>query len=142
MGVVIRNENGLIMGAMSRKLPIPLRATEVEANALEEGIQLVWDLGFRDIDLESDALVVVGAVVGYDPGLCSIQKVVEGTKLWLKAFRSWSCAHVRRQSNMAAHLMANVIVKQIQLDVNVVDSCPNLDKRDRVERPPIGTRAS
>ena len=131
MGVVIRNEDGLIMGAMSKKLPIPLRATKVEAKALEEGIQLAWDLGFRDIDLESDALVVVGAVIGYDPGPCSIQKVVEGAKLWLKAFRSWSCAHVRRQSNMAAHLMAreafnvndsvvwiedtpNVIAKQIQ----------------------------
>ena len=94
VGVVIRNEDGLIIGAMSKKLPIPLRATKVEAKALEEGIQLAWDLGFRDIDLESDALVVVGAVVGYDPGPCLIQKVVEGAKLWLRAFRSWSCAHV------------------------------------------------
>ena len=127
------------MRAMSKKLPFLLRATEVEAKALEEGIQLAWDLGFRDIELESDALVVVGAVVGYDPGPCLIQKVVEGAKLWLRAFRSWSCAHVCRQSNMVAHLMAreafnvndfvvqvedtpNVIAKQIQLDANVVDS--------------------
>ena len=89
--------------------------------------------------MESDALVVVGAVVGYDPGPCLIQKVVEGAKLWLRAFRSWSCAHVCRQSNMVAHLMAkeafnvndsvvwvedtpNVIANKIHLDVNAVDS--------------------
>ena len=139
VGVVIRNENGLIMGAMSKKLPLPLRATEVEVKAVEEGIKLAWDLGLTDIDLESDAQVVVGAVVGNDSSPCSIQKVVKGEKLWLKGFRSWSCAHVRRHNNMAAHILVreafnvtgcvvwvedtpNVIANQIHLDVNAVDS--------------------
>ncbi|XP_030956327.1 uncharacterized protein LOC115978629 [Quercus lobata] len=129
------------LGAMSKKVHFPLGAMEVEAMAMEEGIQLARDLGLKDIDMESNAQMVVLAVGGTDPGPCSIQKIVEGAKQGLSAFSSWSCSHVRRQSNMAAHLMAkeasnvqecliwvedtpSVIVSQIHMDVIALDSCP------------------
>lgn len=84
------------MGAMSKKSPLPLGAMEVEAKAMEEGIQLARDLGLTDIDLKSDAQTMLLAFAGPDPGSSSILKVVEGAKLWLNAFSSWSVSHVRR----------------------------------------------
>ena len=94
------------MGAISKKISLPLGALEVEAKAMEEGILLARDLGLMDIILESDAQTVVMVFAGSDPGPSSIQKVVEGAKLWLGSFNSWNANHVHRQTNMTAHLLA------------------------------------
>ena len=84
--MVIRNEVGQIIGTLSRNLPLPLGALEVEAKAIEKGINLARDLGLWEVEIESDALVVVKAITDAASRPSSILKVVEGIILGLGSF--------------------------------------------------------
>lgn len=64
IGVVIRNERGEIMGALSKKVPLPLEALAVEAKVAEEGIILARDLGLRNVVVVGDSLTVMNALSG------------------------------------------------------------------------------
>ena len=104
--VVIRNERGEIMGALSKKFGLPLGGLEAEAKAVEEGVALAWDLGLKEIIIESDALLVTNSLENQNVMPSSIRKVVEGILEELRMFNAWDVNHTRRSGNSAAHIMA------------------------------------
>ena len=106
IGVVIRNDQGQIMGAMSKKRNLPLGAVEVETKVFEEGLLLAGDLGLKQIILEGDAQIVTNALLGKCLPPTSIQIIITGASRWRQTVQEWKASYVRRTGNWAAHVMA------------------------------------
>ena len=80
MGIIIRNERGELLGAMSKKLEFPLGTLEVEAKAFEEGLQFAGDLGLMQVVLEGDAKVVTDALRRCCSLPISIKMIIDSIK--------------------------------------------------------------
>ena len=73
---------------------------------MEEGIIFARDLDLGEAIVEGDASIVMSAISKSNHTPSSIQKIVEGARTWLKAFKVWKTNHVCRHGNITAHLLA------------------------------------
>lgn len=56
MGMVLRDWEGNVLAAMSKRISAPLATLEAEAKSMEIAIHFAWEMGFREIICETDSL--------------------------------------------------------------------------------------
>ena len=64
VGVVIRDHVGKVITALSKQFQQLLGPLEIEAKAMEVGVSFAWDVGIREVILESDSKIVSDALLG------------------------------------------------------------------------------
>ncbi|XP_075665990.1 uncharacterized protein LOC142635793 [Castanea sativa] len=101
-----------------------LKALETEARAMQEGVQLAWELGLREIIIEEDARVVIKALLNPESCPWSIQKIIEGCLQRLSCFKAWIASHVSKKGNVAAHVMARMAKSIVDCKIWVEDTPP------------------
>lgn len=106
VGVIIRDSEGRVEVALSKKLGLPLGALEIEAKAFKTNILFAKDIGVHNIILEGDSLIVYRALTGLSNPPLSMEPLIAGMLTLCKEFRQVQFAHVRRQVNKVAHLLA------------------------------------
>lgn len=62
VGLVIRNEQGLVMASLSQKIPLPFTVIEVEALAARKAVKFAAELGLDRIVLEGDSEILVNTL--------------------------------------------------------------------------------
>lgn len=103
--VIIRDDKGRVIAALSKKIPAPLGAVETEAKAFESGLQFAKDIGIQDLILEGDSLTIYRALVGLSLSPTSLDYVVKGLQYFCREFRQISFSHVQSQGNRMAYLL-------------------------------------
>jgi ribonuclease HI len=113
VGVVVRDGNGLVAAAKSTTIFATFEPAAGEALAARQVAEFCRDLGFFDIILEGDSLMVTKALEGKGENWLKFGQIVEDTKLLLRSFQHWSISHVRREANGAAHGLAKEAIQTI-----------------------------
>ncbi|KAK7835509.1 hypothetical protein CFP56_023440 [Quercus suber] len=64
IGVIIRNDQGLAMVALSQQIPSPASVEMVEVIAARQALMFAKELGFDKVEVEGDSETVVNAILG------------------------------------------------------------------------------
>ena len=93
--VLIRDDPGEVVAALSKKWKCPLDAIEAEAKALEAGVTFARDVGIRDAQFESYSLLVCNALQGIGSPPSSVATVLAGIMDQVSHFRKWKFTHTK-----------------------------------------------
>ncbi|XP_042974832.1 uncharacterized protein LOC122306468 [Carya illinoinensis] len=106
IGAIIRDCNGQVLGTMRARRELNLSPFTAEAYALMMAVIFCKEAGFRSIIFEGDSLKVVEGMQKKAKDWSQGGLIIEDTKLLLQDLVRWKFCHTKRDSNMAAHLLA------------------------------------
>uniref|UniRef100_A0A8I6Z480 RNase H type-1 domain-containing protein n=1 Tax=Hordeum vulgare subsp. vulgare TaxID=112509 RepID=A0A8I6Z480_HORVV len=105
-GVVMRDHSGSCITCYGTGVPNVILPELAEAIAIQRGLLFSLGEGFQKVILGSDCLTVIQRInsLSQDRSLCG--PVIQDIKQLRGSFMSCSIFHVRREQNVAAHLLA------------------------------------
>ena len=106
MGMVVRDWEGNVLAAMSKRFLAPLATLEAEAKSMEVAVQFAWEMGFKEVVCETDSLGLYQMLLGTTEAPTCIETIVTSILLLTQNFRCILFNHVKRQDNKPAYILA------------------------------------
>ncbi|KAJ1435953.1 Ribonuclease H-like superfamily [Sesbania bispinosa] len=135
IGIIVRDSEGFVIAAASRKVETLGDATLTEAMGLRLAVQFALDLSLQDTIFEYDCKVVVDQVVHESFHNSYVGLVIKDCSFLASNLRNCIFCHTRRNNNMVAHLLAKFACSNPEISwieetpdyissVVAVDICP------------------
>ena len=123
IGVVIRNEAGLVMASLSQRIPLPTSIIEVKALAARRAMEFALELGFDNVILEGDSEVLVKTIKDGRNTLAHYGNLIADILFLTSHFSRVQFSFVR-QCNRLAHSLARraSIIQQMSVWMEEVPS--------------------
>ena len=103
IGVVIRNEGGLVLASCAKKIPVIYCGCEIETMAAAAALSFASDIGIKRAILEGDSLAVIKALREDASSLSPFGLLLDDVKSLANSFEELSYSHTRREGNQVTH---------------------------------------
>ena len=110
LGVIIRNQEGLVIGSMSTRLPQQLQPIEIEALVASKALEFAKEVGISEAVLEGDSLLVMKALKTKNAGLAPFGLLIQDSLTLSSGFFKLSYSHTKREGNLVAHSLAQLAI--------------------------------
>jgi ribonuclease HI len=129
LGVVIRDNTGMVIATLSQKVTGNHTAEMIEALAARRAIRFAMEVGVTNAEFEGDAETVIRDLCRTAPIYTPYGLVIEDAKVLLAEIQNFSLSHTRRSGNSVAHALARraskchsylVWMEEVPLDINHV----------------------
>ena len=110
LGVIIRNQEGLVIASMSTRLPQQLQPIEIEALATSKALEFAREVGISKAVLEGDSLLVMKALKTKNAGLAPFGLLIQDSLTLSSGFSKLSYSHTKREGNLVAHSLAQLAI--------------------------------
>jgi hypothetical protein len=124
VGVVLRDEHGVLLAAMAKVVPYVTNPFVAEAVALWRVVSLCGFLGLQRVVFEGYTVQVVQAMCTESPAWSCYAQLLENTRACLQSLKFYSVKHVCQEANKVAHCLAKLAVNQ-SLDHVWIGECPS-----------------
>ena len=106
---MVRDENGLVLGSCSKRLPQAYSAVEVEAMVTATTLIFANDIGVRRVILEGDSLAVIKALREGEQPLSPTGLLLEEVRMYSQRFETVLYSHSKREGNSVAHSLGRYV---------------------------------
>ena len=86
IGVVVRDHEGSVLAALSKRIPLPLGTLEAEVKAMEEAVYFARDIGLQDVMFETDSSTISGALTDTSTAPATVEDIIKGHPSQLARF--------------------------------------------------------
>ena len=108
LGMVVRDQAGLVLAALSQKIPMPTLVETVEVIAARRALVFAKELGFERVMVEGDSEIIIKAIKEKTLLSSVLGHILEDIHVLSGSFSSISFHHIKRMGNCVAHRLAHI----------------------------------
>ena len=126
IGVVICNSEGAVMASLSQHISLLAIVAQVEASAARRATEFALEIGITQAIIEGDLEIIFKDLINPGPSLALHGHLIQDVKFLATGLSFVSFAHVQRQGNTVAHVLARRAATMPNLTVWMEDVPPDI----------------